>query len=37
VDIDRDEELTRLYGLDIPVVVRADGSILAKHRLEPES
>jgi hypothetical protein len=35
VDIDRDDALVRQYGLDIPVVVRADGSILAKHVLPP--
>ena len=37
VDIDQDAALTERYGLDIPVVVRADGSILARHRLDPES
>lgn len=35
VDIDRDEALVRQYGADIPVVVRSDGSLLAKHRLPP--
>ena len=33
VNIDDDPELTRRYGLDIPVAVRADGSLIAKHRL----
>jgi hypothetical protein len=33
VDIDTDEALIRQYGWDIPVVYRADGSLLAKHRL----
>jgi glutaredoxin len=33
VDIAQDETLVRKYGLDIPVVVRADGSELARHRL----
>lgn len=35
VDIDQDPELTRLYGEDIPVVLREDGTLLAKHRLDP--
>ena len=35
VNIDDDPALTRRYGLDIPVAVRADGSVLAKHRLRP--
>ena len=35
VDIDQDEALLRQYMLDIPVAVRADGSVLAKHRLPP--
>lgn len=34
VNIDQDAELVRQYGWDIPVVVRADGSILVKHRFE---
>jgi len=33
VDIDGDEDLVRKYGWDVPVVVRADGSELARHRL----
>ena len=33
INIDDDPELTRRYGLDIPVAVRADGTLLAKHRL----
>ena len=35
VNIDVDPELTRRYGHDIPVAVRADGTLLAKHRLPP--
>jgi glutaredoxin len=35
VDIDTDPELVRRYGQDIPVVVRADGTELARHRLAP--
>lgn len=34
VDIDRDPELTSRYGRDIPVVIRADGTELARHRLK---
>jgi hypothetical protein len=33
VDIDQDDALRAKYGWDIPVVVRADGSLFAKHRL----
>jgi hypothetical protein len=33
IDIDGDRELKRRFGLDIPVAIRADGSILARHRL----
>jgi glutaredoxin len=35
VDIDRDPELKRRWGRDIPVAV-LDGEILAMHRLEGE-
>jgi len=33
VDIDLDPELVRRYDRDVPVVVRADGTELARHRL----
>jgi glutaredoxin len=33
VDIDRDRELKKRYGLDVPVAVRPDGTVLARHRL----
>lgn len=33
VNIDHDPELKRKHGWDIPVAVREDGSLLAKHRL----
>lgn len=36
INIDDDAELTRRYGLDIPVAVRADGTLIAKHRLPAE-
>ena len=35
VNIDEDPELTRRYGLDIPVAVAVDGTVVAKHRLDP--
>jgi hypothetical protein len=34
VNIDEDPELTRRYLWEIPVAVRADGTVLAKYRLE---
>lgn len=33
VDIDEDEQLLRRYLLDIPVAVRRDGTVFARHRL----
>ena len=36
VDIDQDEALVKKYGWDIPVVVRSDGTELARHRLAEE-
>jgi len=33
VDIDQDAALVAKYGWDVPVVVRQDGSLFAKHRL----
>lgn len=35
VNIDSDAELKQVYGADIPVAVLPDGTVLAKHRLEP--
>lgn len=37
VNIDGDHDLERRYGLDIPVAVRADGGVLAKHRLADQA
>jgi glutaredoxin len=34
VNVDDDPELKRQYGLDVPVAILSDGSILAKHRLD---
>jgi CO dehydrogenase nickel-insertion accessory protein CooC1 len=33
VDVDKDPELKRKYGLNVPVAVQG-GRLLAKHRLE---
>ena len=35
VNIDSDAKLKQAYGADIPVAVLPDGTILAKHRLDP--
>ena len=35
VNIDSDAKLKHPYGADIPVAVLPDGTILAKHRLDP--
>jgi len=37
VDIDQDPELISRYGHDIPVVVRADGTELVRHRFKPDA
>lgn len=34
VNIDEDPELTRRYSWEVPVAVRADGTVLAKYRLD---
>ena len=34
VNIDDDPELKKRYRVDIPVAVLADGTVLAKHRLD---
>ena len=34
INIDSDVKLKQTYGADIPVAVLADGTVLAKHRLE---
>jgi hypothetical protein len=34
VNIDDDPELQRRYRWDIPVAVRQDGTVVAKHRLD---
>lgn len=33
VDVDSDATLAAKYGWDVPVAVRADGTLLAKHVL----
>ena len=34
VNIDEDPELKKRYGVDVPVAVLPDGTLLAKHRLD---
>lgn len=36
VNIDEDEQLLRRYLLEIPVAVRADGTALARYRLDED-
>jgi glutaredoxin len=33
VNVDLDPGLKRRYGHDVPVALRADGTVLARHRL----
>jgi hypothetical protein len=35
VNVDSDPRLKQTYGADIPVAVLPDGTVLAKHRLDP--
>lgn len=35
VDVDADPELTRRYGLNVPVLLM-DGSVVCKHRLDAD-
>ena len=35
VDVDADPELTRRYGLNVPVLL-LDGSVVCKHRLDAD-
>ena len=37
IDVDSDPRLDQLYGADVPVLQRADGSELCRHRLTPEA
>jgi glutaredoxin len=34
INIDDDPKLKQAYGVDIPVAVLSDGTVLAKHRLD---
>jgi hypothetical protein len=34
VDVDADPELTRRYGLNVPVLL-LEGSVVCRHRLDP--
>lgn len=35
VDVDADPDLTRRYGLNVPVLL-LDGSVVCRHRLDPD-
>jgi len=35
LDVDADPELTRRYGLNVPVLL-LDGTVVCKHRLDPD-
>jgi predicted thioredoxin/glutaredoxin len=35
IDVDGDPELQRRYGLNVPVLL-LDGTVVCKHRLDPE-
>lgn len=35
VNVDSDPKLKQAYGSDVPVAVLPDGTLLAKHRLDP--
>ena len=37
IDVDSDPRLDELYGADVPVLQRADGSEICRHRLTPEA
>ncbi len=36
IDVDQDPALRKRYGLRVPVLVAADGQVLAEGRLEPD-
>ncbi|HEX6267472.1 MAG TPA: glutaredoxin family protein [Burkholderiales bacterium] len=37
IDVDSDARLDELYGADVPVLQRADGTEICRHRLSPEA
>jgi hypothetical protein len=37
IDVDSDPRLDQLYGADVPVLKKADGAELCRHRLSPEA
>ena len=37
IDVDADPQLDELYGADVPVLQREDGSEICRHRLSPEA
>jgi hypothetical protein len=37
IDVDADPRLDELYGADVPVLQRQDGTEVCRHRLTPEA
>ena len=37
IDVDSDPRLDELYGADVPVLQRADGTEICRHRLTSEA
>ena len=37
IDVDSDPRLDELYGADVPVLQKEDGTELCRHRLTPEA
>lgn len=37
IDVDSDPGLDELYGADVPVLQREDGTEICRHRLTPEA
>jgi hypothetical protein len=37
IDVDSDPHLDDLYGADVPVLQREDGTEICRHRLTPEA
>ena len=37
IDVDSDPKLDELFGADVPVLQREDGTELCRHRLTPEA
>ena len=37
IDVDSDPRLDQLYGADVPVLKKEDGTEICRHRLTPEA